>query len=403
MSERPFTVRLFNTVEPVTTFYRDLIPYWEALGWAVEVFISCAEYRAGRETPWIGAHTKVHWTTAPGGGNGRAGKFLSMIAYMISAAAGSLFGPTVDRNLFLTQPPLFFLWGYVLKRLRGQAGYIVLMDLYPEVAIQAGLLKRDSAPAKLLRRLSHFGLRQADGVIVIGRTMRERVLEIGVSPERIHLIPNWADEEAIHPIRHANNRFRQDQGWQGKFVVLYSGNMGTAHYFDDLLEACRRMRSTESVIFAFIGQGRRRSEIEAFQQAHGLENMVLLPFQPQEKLAETLSAGNLQFVSLQSGYEGLVVPSKIYGILAAGLPTLYQGESRGEIALMLAEEDAGCVVGFGSAAEIERRILTYQGDPDLIARQSDHARELAEGPYSKQRACRRYTAVLGPVPAQTAS
>jgi glycosyltransferase involved in cell wall biosynthesis len=313
---------------------------------------------------------------------------------MISAAAGSLFGPRVDRNLFLTQPPLFFLWGYVLKRLRGQAGYIVLMDLYPEVAIQAGLLKSDSPLSKLLKRLSHFGLRQADGVIVIGRTMRERVLEIGVSPERIHLIPNWADEEAIHPVPHTSNRFRQDQGWQDKFVVLYSGNMGTAHYFDDLLEVCRRMRATKNIIFAFIGQGRRYSEIETFKQAHGLENMVLLPFQPQEKLAETLSAGNLQFVSLQTGYEGLVVPSKIYGILAAGLPTLYQGEAHGEIALMLNEEDAGSVVGFGCAAEMEDRILAYQADPELVARQSLQARELAEGPYSKHSACRRYTAVL---------
>ena len=186
MRPRPFTIRLLNTVEPVNTFYHDLIPYWEEQGWQVEVIISRAQYRSGRQTTWIGEGTRVHWTTNLGQvTDTRFGKFLIMLAYVFSAILRTLAGPAVDRNLFLTQPPLFYLWGYALKRIRRQPYFIVLMDIYPDIAVQAGLFKIDSLPDRFLTRLARFGLQHADAVIVIGRCMQEKVLGMGVSPERI--------------------------------------------------------------------------------------------------------------------------------------------------------------------------------------------------------------------------
>lgn len=395
MAKHPLNIRLFNTVEPVTTFYHDLIPYWEARGWRTEVFISRAEYRPHRNMNWIGDLTRVHWTPNLGQStSSRFGKLIIMMAYILSTALRTLLGQTADRNIFLTQPPLFYLWGFVLQWLRRQPYCIVLMDLYPEVAIQAGLLKSDSLVTKLLGRLSHFGLRHADGVIVIGRHMRQKVLDLGVRQERIHFIPNWADGESVYPIPHASNRFRAAQGWQDKFVVLYSGNMGTAHYFDDLLEVCYRLRTQTDIIFGFIGSGRRQIEIEEFKEAHQLDNIVTLPFQPQENLAETLSSGNIHFVSLQEGYAGLVVPSKIYGILAVGLPTIYQGEAIGEIARMIYEQDVGAVIPLKQPSELERSIMAYKDDPVICSCQSRKARSLAESSYNKLSACERYTTVI---------
>jgi colanic acid biosynthesis glycosyl transferase WcaI len=394
-SMRKFTVRLFNTVEPVTTFYRDLIPYWEQRGWQVHVVISRVVYRVGRDEAWRSSQTKVRYTPAwELTAQGRLPKLFIMLAYIFFAALFSLFGPRVDRNVFLTQPPLFFIWGWVLQKLRRQPYYIVLMDLYPDVAIQDGLLAERSLLTRFLLTLSRFGLRHADGLIVIGRCMAQRLVQLGIRQDRIHIIPNWTNEEKVRALPHAENGFRQQMGWQDKFVILYSGNIGTSHYFDDLLEVCNRLREREDVRFVFIGQGQRRREVEHFQAQRQLKNIQILPFQPQKKLTESLGAGDLHFVSLRSAFTGLVVPSKSYGILAVGRPILYQGETDGEIARLIQEENVGQVVALGQPEQLEASILAYLNNPDLASEQGVRARKLAESRYSKEVACARYVEVL---------
>lgn len=395
MTNRPFTIRLFNIVEPVNSYYRDLIPYLEKQGWQVEVIISRAEYRSGRQNSWVGQDTRVHWTTNLGQTlDSRFGKLLIMIAYVFSAVSKTLFDRPVDRNLFLTQPPLFYLWGYVLKLVRKQPYFVVLMDIYPDIAIEAGLFNADSLLARSLTRLARDGLRHADGVIVIGRCMRDRVLHMGVSPERIHLVQNWADEETIYPVPHADNTFRIARGWQDKFIVLYSGNIGRAHYFDDLLEICRRQKSDTNIVFAFIGKGQRLKEIQGFKDKHALDNIVLMPFQQESLLAESLGSANVHFVSLRPEFSGLVVPSKFYGILAAGLPTVYQGSSEGEIACVIDEESVGKNVVLGDVEGLERAILAYRDDPALCRTQGRGARTLVETTYNRQGALQKYTRLL---------
>jgi glycosyltransferase involved in cell wall biosynthesis len=399
---QPETIRFLNTFEPVTTMYRDLLPFFAGHGCRVEVLLSRAQYRAGREPTWIVPGVQVHWMPHFGlQPRARLGKFLLMLAYMVFGALHTLLGPRVDKNVFLTQPPLFVLWGYLLRKLRGEAYYQVLMDIYPDLAIEAGMLKGDSAGARILKRLSRFALRNADGIIVIGRCMEGRVVEMGVDPARITFIPNWTDEGAIVPIAPGENPFRQEQGWQGKLVVLYSGNVGTSHYFDDILEVSRRMRERANVVFAFIGSGQRLGEIEAYKHEHALENIVLLPFQRQEVLAYSLSAGDVHFVSLRSGFEGLVVPSKAYGVLAAGRPILYQGPSCSEIARLVAENDIGCVVPQGDSDALYQVLHTYTRNPVLRQRLGEGARRLAEGPFSRHVACERYATALGIGPVAT--
>jgi glycosyltransferase involved in cell wall biosynthesis len=392
---RPFTVRFFNTVEPVAPLYRDLIPYWTACGWRVEVVMSRAEYRAGPETEWLTEGVRIKWT--PGFGlkaHKKLAKFLLMVTYNVTAAFKSLFGPTVDRNLFLTQPPLFFVWGFILKKLRKQPYFIVLMDLYPDVAIQAKLLKAGSFMAKLLTRISRFGLRKADGVIALGRCMKQRLLNYGVAEERIRIIPNWTNPGDILPIPNEDNSFRKEKGWQNKFVVLYSGNIGISHYFDDILKVSLRLRQNPEIIFVFIGYGQRLREIKQYKETHGLQNIELLPFQDRDKLSMSLSAGDIHFVSLRMGFEGLVVPSKTYGIFAAGRPVIYQGDPRGEIATLIKEENVGRVVPLDNPDQLEAAILNYRLDPLLAYNQGIKARRLAQERYGSQAALEKYSLAL---------
>ncbi|MFC2155727.1 glycosyltransferase family 4 protein [Acidobacteriota bacterium] len=393
--KRPFTIRFFNTVEPVAPLYRDLIPYWIARGWQVEVVMSRAEYRAGTEKEWLKEGVKIRWT--PGFGlkaYKKFAKFLLMAAYIITTAFKSLFGPSVDRNLFLTQPPLFFVWGFILKKLRKQPYIIVLMDLYPDVAIQAKLLKADSFMAKLLTRISRFGLYKADSVIAIGRCMKQRLLNYGVAEKRIRLIPNWTNPENILPIPNEENSFRREKGWNNKFVILYSGNIGISHYFDDILKVSLLLRKKPDILFVFVGYGQRLQEIELFKKEHGLNNIELMPFQDRDILSLSLSAGDIHFVSLRAGFEGLVVPSKTYGIFAVGRPVIYQGDPRGEIATLITEEDVGRIVEIDNPDQLEEAILSYAEDPLLAHDQGVKARLLAGTKYHSRLACEKYTQAL---------
>lgn len=387
--------RLFNTYEPVTTIYRDLLPDWVNLGWQVEVVISKAKYRSGRDRSWCKDGVRAYETPNLGLRPDKpVSKLIIMMLYVMAAALHSLWGRTVDVNLFLTQPPLFFIWGYVLKKLRGQSYCVVLMDLYPHIAVQAGALSEKAIYTRIMSTAVRFALRRADGVIVIGRCMAERVHQMGVEQRRIHLIPNWIDQELLAPISSSENLFRREQAWDGKFVVLYSGNIGVSHYFDDLLEAARRLRTRPEILFVFIGNGARRHEIENYKARHSLENIVLLPFQALQNLAQSLSAGDLHFVSLRHGFEGVVVPSKTYGALAVGRPILYQGDSEGEIARIILEEDVGAVLPTGAVEELVVTIVRYAEDATLVKRQGHRARKLAEEQFSKQVAIERYTRVL---------
>ena len=398
MTDRPsFRLRIFNLVEPVTSMYPDLIPYWRSLGWQVETVISKTQYRAKRPQRWVVHCSSVHWTPSFGLRHRRSpGKLLIMLAYIIYAGLLSLIGPRVDHNLFLTQPPLFFVWGVVLQRLRSQPFTIVLMDLYPDVAIQAGLLTQEGLLTGLLLRLSRYGLQRADKVIAIGRCMEKRLLALGLDDSRIKVIPNWVDETAIVPLFRTENSFRYQMGWQDKFVVMYSGNIGISHNFTDILEVARRLKKNSELVFVFVGDGRRWPEIEYFITKHRLSNIKRLPFQPQSQLAQSLGAGDLHFICLRPGFAGLVVPSKTYGVLAAGRPILFQGEKAGEIARLIDEEDVGQIVTPGDTTGLEKAILRYLNDPFLLQRQGENGRRLAEGRYSKQAAQQAYTALFAP-------
>jgi glycosyltransferase involved in cell wall biosynthesis len=221
---------------------------------------------------------------------------------------------------------------------------------------------------------------------------------MGVPAERIHVVPNWMDERLVYPVEHDKNPFRKSQGWTDKFVVLYSGNMGFSHYFDDILSVADQLRDHEKIVLVFIGDGSRQSEVRAWARDRALTNVVLLPFQDISVLAQSLSAGDLHLVTLRESCTGLSVPSKSYGILAAGRPILYQGSQRGEIARMIVEEDVGTVVPCGDVERLRNAILKYASQTDLCQTQGRKARALAEGAYGRRRALERYAEALGIAP-----
>jgi colanic acid biosynthesis glycosyl transferase WcaI len=265
------------------------------------------------------------------------------------------------------------------------------MDVFPQEMVEFGLLKRDSTLTRVLYRVSSRAFRHAAAVIVIGRCMADRVAAMGVSRDRIHFIPNWVDERKLHPVEASANRVRADYGWQGKCVILYGGNVGNAQYFEDFVEVAGQMRELPDLLFAIVGDGSRRAEIESRVRSKGLDNLVMLPFlHDKYPLSDILAAADVHFISLREACTGLGVPSKTYAALAVGRPVIYQGSPEGEIARMITEESIGEVVRPGAVSELRAVVAAYHGDRERRRREGARARALAEGKYGHQRALEQY-------------
>jgi glycosyltransferase involved in cell wall biosynthesis len=388
------SVRVFNTYEPVISLVRDLAPFLRDAGLPMELIISRSEYRAGR-TGLSECLSRVGGRVVyiPSGGvkaKGRFGKLLASVTYAVGASLYSLFSRGSAVNIFLTQPPLFFAWSTVLKLVRRQPYIVVLMDMYPEALILNGGIRKGGLLARVLGKVAKAGLVRADRVIVIGRCMRENVISLGADPMKLRYIPNWADEAKIFPVQDSANDLRRQLGLQHKFVVLYSGNMGIGHRFDDILEVARLFRNERDIRFVFIGGGARRVQIEDFIANHHLKNVLMHDFVPVKQMPEAQSLGDVHFVSLREEFDGTMVPSKVYGALAAGRAIIYQGGSRAEIARMISEEDIGAVVQEGDVARLYEVVLSYFRNQSEARRQGARALRLAHDKYCKQNALDAY-------------
>jgi glycosyltransferase involved in cell wall biosynthesis len=354
-----------------------------------EVFISASEYRKkrGSLTSQLAGKSKIIYVPT---GNIKLGprkqKIWIMLTYMYWSSLLTLFEKSASLNLFLSQPPLYCIWGYILKKLRKQPYCCLIMDVYPDAAVEAGILKRKSFLARLSALIVKYALKEANDVVVIGRCMKEHLSKH--YKRNTKFIPNWADVNKVFPVSKDKNIMRHNLDLRDRFLILYSGNIGRSHFFDDLLEVARRLRENKNVSFVIIGGGARLGEIQRAKEKHQLVNLMILPFQPVDKLHLSMSLGDVHFISLRSGFDGLVVPSKAYGAMAAGRPIIYQGNENGEIARMIIEENIGTVVPLGDPDGLVNAIMKY------YKWQGERAFQLSKSRYGGKLAIKEYVSII---------
>lgn len=393
-------IRFLSTYETATSFYRDVLPDLAASGADVEVVFSGAEYRQGR-TPLKDAlrDSGVRVTYVPTGlarADSRVRKVWAMVSFVGGVSLRTLLGRRADTNVFFSTPPFFAVWGAVLRLMRRQNYVCVIMDMYPHVLVEFGSLDQDSPVAHALGRLMRFAWRRAHRVVVIGRCMRNMMVAEGVAPERIDIVQNWAHTAMGEAVSHEDNPLRREWGLESKFVVLYSGNMGVSHSFDEIIAVMKALCGREDIAFVFVGDGSRRRELEEAKQRLSLENLQLRPFQPAERLTESLSVADVHFISLRAGFDGLVVPSKAYGCMATKRPLLYLGRAEGEIARAISDHEMGRVVEPGDSYGLQRAIVEYADDPQRVRREGENALTAHQDAFSSDQALQRYRALLMP-------
>jgi glycosyltransferase involved in cell wall biosynthesis len=323
-----------------------------------------------------------------------AARAFDFVSFYLAALWKAIWLPRQDIVVCFTTPPFIAFVGILLRWLKGTKVVCWTMDLYPDVPVAAGVLRRGSLAHSVFDAVDRFSLRHADRVVVLGRCMQQRLLEKGVDPKRMEVINVWADgdEVSVRPIE--GNALRT--AWQvgDRFVIEYSGNFGIGHDGETMYRAMQATRADDSIRWVIVGGGTKRGELEAFVQAHDIVNAVLKPYQPREALGELLSLGNVHLVSVAENFSGLLVPSKFYGVLAAARPVLYVGPRESEVARVIEESKCGLVIEQGDSAGLVKAIETLHADPQLAQAMGRRAREVFERTFTRSLACERWLRLL---------
>jgi colanic acid biosynthesis glycosyl transferase WcaI len=301
---------------------------------------------------------------------------------------------TDDIVIAMTDPPLISLVAMRAASLRGARLVNWLQDIYPEVAVELGV---PFLRGPILRGISYLrdrSLKIAAANVVLGNLMADKVASRGVSRDRIHIIPNWSEDDQVVPVAPDDNPLRREWGLENKFVVGYSGNLGRAHEFDTVLASAERLQGDPAIAFLCIGGGHQMEGLAKRVKERGLRNFRFVDYQEQAVLKYSLGVPDIHWISLRPQVEGLIVPSKIYGIAAAGRPVIAICAKNGEIATMVQQYECGVVVEPGNADALVNAILQLSNDTALRAGMGRQARAMLEAHFTRRQALERWRYLL---------
>jgi glycosyltransferase involved in cell wall biosynthesis len=309
----------------------------------------------------------------PGRFAGRAANYLTYLAFA-GVAARQVGRP--DVVVSLTDPPVVGLTALRTARRCGARFVFLCEDIFPEVAT----LLDDFNSAfvnRTLDRINRRLVREADAVVALGERMRRRLVEEkGADPARLHVIHNWADCEAILP-GPKDNAFSRSLGIADHFVFMHSGNIGHSQNLEVLVAAADRLRSRERLTFLLVGEGARRDALEAEVTRRRLTNVRFAGYQPKADLHESFAAADAFLVSLKQGIEGYIVPSKLYGMLAAGRPCVAATDPSCEAADIVRQHQCGLLARPGDPDDLAEKVAALNDDPAATRAMGVNARAAA--------------------------
>ena len=322
--------------------------------------------------------------------SGIGGRLANYASYLTTSTMGALSSQRPDVVLAWTDPPPVSVVGAIVGRVRRAPLVVTTQDLFPEVALRVGVLDQP-AVIRMLRATRRMVMRRASRVVAIGRDQRVRLIALGVPVEKLEVIPNWADGVLIRPLD-GESQLRRGMGWSDRFVVMHSGNIGFSQDLETIIDAADILQREDDVVFAIVGDGATKPRLEGEVRQRRLANVVFLPYQLRVSLADSLGAADVHLVGLRPGLAGYVVPSKVYGIMAAGKPFIASVEAGSEPAMIAEEHRCGVRVDPGDAAGLAAEILRLRGeDLDDMGR---WARAVFDAHYDRPRATSAYARLL---------
>ena len=315
----------------------------------------------------------------------RVTNYLSYLALAVPRALAL----NPDVILAMTDPPVAGLAGAFIARLAGKPFVYNIRDLYPDMAT-GGKIVRESRWVERWEGMHRRALKQAARVIVLGDDMRARILAKGVAAERVVVVRDGATFAVVSAER--GDPVVQEIRGGFPFVALHAGNLGFYGAWDTLLKAAVMLRN-ENAGLVFIGDGANRAALAAEAEATGAANVRFLPFRPIEQLPQVMMAGDVHIVTVKRGLEGIVVPSKLYSILAAGRPVLAVAAAQSDAARIVVESGCGLAADPDDPAAVAAAVRELRSDPARLADMGRRARETA-AKYARVNELEKFAAIM---------
>lgn len=284
--------------------------------------------------------------------------------------------PRADLVVTLSDPPMLVSAGKIIKKYHKNRHIHWCHDLYPDI-FPALNVYIPQFIMRFLKTSAQEALLDADKVIVVGRCMARVLTKSGMDARDITFIPNWPDYELLRPAKSSNGNgaLREIEGSKPfeeqikggqKFRVLYAGNIGRAHPLDCILGAAQILDDQNADIeFAFVGDGPRFDYIARERTRRCLDNIRLLPFQPQSRLREVMESGDVHLISVKDEACGMLVPCKMYSAFAVGRPSIFVGPQESEMALAIGDFHAGSIVPQDRPDQLASIILQYRMNAEI--------------------------------------
>ena len=298
-------------------------------------------------------------------------RLLNYLSYVAMAVPRALFVRT-DLVMAMTDPPFEGIVGAFVAGLKRKPFVYNIRDLYPEMAL-LGSIVQSAWWVRLWERLHRWALGRARRVIVLGEDTRERITAKGIDPARVVVVRDGTRPSP--PLATRNHPVTNEIRSGFPFVVLHAGNLGFYGAWETIIKAAGMLEHA-GVGFVFVGEGAQRSKVEA--AAQGASNIRFQPFRPPEDVPYVLAAGDLHLVTIKRGLEGVVVPSKLYSILAAGRPVLALAPEESDAARIVRRVECGIVVDPDDPAALAGAIRQIAGDPERVAAMGERALQAAE-------------------------
>ena len=305
----------------------------------------------------------------------------------------------IDVVYLVSTPPIQGVIGALLKSIKKVPFVYNLQDVFPDSMVGAGMTKAGSFLWKIGRKIEDFTYRCADKIIVISEDFRTNLLVKGVPQNKIEVVYNWVDSNAVYPVNNPDNILFEELGLSrdNKFRVVYAGNFGLAQNINVILEAAEILQPYSDIQFLLFGQGDSYEAYKDLASKRGFNNIIFLPLQSVDKVKYVYSIGDLGIVSCKPGIGKGAFPSKTWSILAAGVPVVANYDTDTDLENILTNNKLGVFSPSGNSDKMAEVILQMYMDPQLCNDYAQNAREFVVKHASRDVSVSEYVRIINEV------
>ena len=325
----------------------------------------------------------------------RAIRYLLQNVKQFNRAAFTHYGRNSDVMLIASTPPTQGFMAAMIKKITKVPVVYNLQDIFPDSLAGAGMAKHNGILWKIGRVVENITYRNADRIIVISDDFKKNIMAKGVPEEKIVVVYNWVDENAVVPVAKEDNPLYDDLGInREKFSIVYAGNFGHAQNIDVTIAAAERLREVEDIQFLMFGTGGLVEDYKKIAQEKGLENMFFFPLQPAEKVSQVYSLGDLGVVACKKGLGKGAFPSKTWSIMSAGTPVIANYDEDTDLERLVKEKGLGVFSAADDSEQMAERIMEMYNNRGVCAEYGRNARQYILDNVSKEKSTQKYVDMI---------